>query len=215
MAAMRKAAANVSNFINRPQDVTFVLDQITKLNKEGDHKGKFDLDKVGVAGHSFGAHTTLACSGQVYAVGKKETTFGDARIKAAIAMSPSAPARTADMKVAFGKIKVPVYHLTGTKDDGVGITETKPEDRRKPYDNIAGAPQYLTVFEGGDHMVFSGRPRASKDEQKSDEAFQALVLSSTTAFWKAHLLADEKAKAWLADGFSKELGDKGKFEAKK
>ena len=56
----------------------------------------------------------------------KELKVVDKRIKAAIILSPSpAPSKTGQDK-AFGAIKVPCLHMTGTRDDGVAITEVRP-----------------------------------------------------------------------------------------
>jgi predicted dienelactone hydrolase len=56
-----------ANLVNRQLDVRFTLDQLTRLNKEGrDLKGRLDLKRVGMAGHSIGADTTLAAVGQTF-----------------------------------------------------------------------------------------------------------------------------------------------------
>jgi predicted dienelactone hydrolase len=212
---MRKAVRNPGTAIARPLDVRFALDQLEKLNKDDPKwKGKLDLAKVGLAGHSFGAWTTLACAGQVFfSVTGKPVSQPEPRIKAAIAMSPSAPPGKTDLEKAFGSIKVPIYHLTGTRDDGVAITQTKPADRRVPYDHIKAAPQYLTVFEGGDHMVFAATRRLGAG--KKDAVFHDLIRMSTTAFWDAHLRGDDKALAWLRSDFKAVLGKDGTFEYRK
>ena len=70
------------NTTNRPKDVSFVLDQLTKLNAgDTDLKGKLDLQKVGVAGHSYGGHTVLALAGQ--------TMFGSASLATPASKPPS------------------------------------------------------------------------------------------------------------------------------
>jgi predicted dienelactone hydrolase len=214
MAAMKKAARDPANIRNRPLDVTFALDTLEKLNKEGNLKGRLNLEKVGMAGHSFGAYTTLAVAGQTFVLPLgKSVSMGEPRIKAAIAMSPNAPARKTELQKSFGSIKVPIYHLTGTRDDGVGITDAKPGDRRVPYDNIKGVSQYLLVLTDGDHMVFSGARRAGQG--KKDALFHDLIRMSTTAFWDAHLKNDNKALAWLVKDFTPRLGSAGKFESKR
>ena len=70
MRAMRKSAANPQNAINRPRDVSFAIDELERLNREASPwQHRLDLDHIGVAGHSFGAFTTLACAGQVFQPG--------------------------------------------------------------------------------------------------------------------------------------------------
>src|SRR5205814_1868084 len=68
LEAVRKAVLNPKNAVERPKDITFVLDELTKLNKDDSiFKGKLNLDGVGLAGHSFGAHTTMVTAGQAMA----------------------------------------------------------------------------------------------------------------------------------------------------
>ncbi len=213
MAEMKKAAANPSNSLNRPLDVRFAIDRIAKLNQEdGTFKGKLDMDRIGMAGHSFGAYTTLAAVGQVFVLpGGIEKTLADPRIKAAIAMSSPVPANRTRHEKAFGSISVPVYHMTGTLDDSP-IGDSKAADRRVPFDHAKLADTYLLILRDGDHMVFSGRVGIARPLDKPQ---QDLIRSSSLAFWDAYLKNDAAAKKWLAEGgFEKALGDGGSFEKK-
>ncbi len=76
-----KQAASLQNFILRAADIPAVLDQLTRWNAEEAHAlhGKLDLTRVGMSGHSFGAVTAQAVSGQVMPIGRSLT---DPRIKA-------------------------------------------------------------------------------------------------------------------------------------
>lgn len=218
MQSMRRAAADPQNAINRARDVSFVIDQMEKLNgEEGVFKNRVDLGRIGVAGHSFGANTTLVAAGQIFILpGGKELGFSDPRVKAAVPMSSPVPRNRADLGRAFGKIVVPCFHMTGTLDDSP-IGETTAADRRLPFDNIVGVDQFLIVFNGGDHMIFSGRSRPSSaaGRGEKDGLFQDLIRQSTTAFWDAYLRSDAAAKTWLAGGgFEAALGSDGTFEKK-
>lgn len=214
LEAMRRVAADPANAVHRVRDVSFAIDQLERIHREAAPlKGRLDLARIGVAGHSFGAQTTLAVAGEVF-VGPmgRAVTFADARVKAAIAMSAPVPQKRDQLDRVFGKIKVPCLHMTGTLDDSP-IGETKAKDRRLPFDHIGGADQYLVTFTEGDHMVFSGR-RWRGNGQK-DPRFHDLIRMSTTAFWDAYLSEDRKAKAWLADGgLEGALGRDGTLEKK-
>ena len=207
---MSQAAANPSNAVNRPLDVRFAIDQMLKLNSEaGEFHGKLDPNRIGVAGHSFGAYTTLAVAGEVFGPG--ERSLSDPRIKAAIAMSSPVPRH--DLDHAFSQIKVPIFHFTGT-DDASPIGGTAAADRRIPFDKIKGPDQFLLTLAGGDHMVFSGRSGVLGNLRK-DPVFHSLILSSSTAFWDSYLKDDASARTWLTNGaFAKELGKNGVFEKK-
>jgi predicted dienelactone hydrolase len=214
--ALRQAARNPRVAADRPADLRFVLDKLAALGNGGEPAltGRLDLDRVGVAGHSFGAWTTLAVAGQVAVLPNgREVSFADKRVKAAIAMSAPAPRRKADASVVFRNVKIPLFHMTGTKDDSP-IGETPAAERRVPFDHIEGADQYLVTFRGGDHMVFSGRPREAKGGEK-DAQLQSLVKMGSIAFWDAYLKDEAEAKAWLSrGGFAGVLGEDGVFEKK-
>jgi predicted dienelactone hydrolase len=189
-----------------------------KLNAgPGDLQDRIDLGRIGVAGHSFGANTSLVAAGQVFLLpGGREIGFADPRIKAAVPMSAPVPRKKNELGRAFGKIAVPCLHMTGTLDDSP-IGETSAADRRLPFDHINGKDQYLIVFSGGDHMVFSGRARATAGpgQGEKDEVFRDLIRQSSTAFWDAYLKDDAAGKRWLAEGgFESILGSDGTFEKK-
>jgi pimeloyl-ACP methyl ester carboxylesterase len=194
--------------------VRFAIDQMEKMNRDkGPLQGRLDLERIGMAGHSFGAWTTLAVIGEVFVgLGGRENSATDPRIKAAIAMSAPVPFNKAKLDQEFGRIKVPCLHMTGTLDDSP-IGETKAKERRLPFDHITAADQYLVIFNGGDHMIFSGRGRLAGG--RKDSVFQDLIRPATTAFWDAYLKDVKPAKKFLTeDGLQKLLGTEGTLEKK-
>lgn len=238
MQDMRRAATDPRAAMDRPRDVTFAIDRLPSLETNAVLRGRIDTNRIGVAGHSFGAFTALSAAGQKF--GLRGRSLGDSRIKAAVAMSAPVPrgAKTG----GYDGIRIPVLHMTGTKDVSP-ISDTKAEERRVPFDMIAGVDQYLVNFNGGDHMIFSGvdrqalagagagaaagrtgntealsmwREHARHGDAAKDEAFHALIRTGTLAFWDAYLRDNAKAKAWLQDGgYAKELGDAAALETKK
>lgn len=211
----RKSIKHIGNAVNRARDVSFAIDQMETMNREsGPLKGRIDLNNIGMAGHSFGAWTTLAVTGQAFIDPKDgEKTFTDPRIKAAIAMSAPAPMKIDRLDKTFANIKIPCLHMTGTLDDSP-LGDTKANQRRLPFDNIQAADQYLITFEGGDHMIFTGLPNRLGSHEK-DPCFHDLVKISSTSFWDAHLKNNSAAKKWLADGgLNTLLGQDGSLEKK-
>lgn len=49
-------------FVNRPQDISFLLDELERLNGAELHQ-RLNMQKVGAIGHSFGGYTVLAAAG--------------------------------------------------------------------------------------------------------------------------------------------------------
>jgi predicted dienelactone hydrolase len=209
------------NASNRVVDIYFAIHELERMNQEpGPLRGRLDLQHIGVAGHSYGAWTTLVVGGEVIIQEEgheyNRTSVRDPRIKAMIPMSAPVPEKT-HLDEAFGAINLPCLHMTGTLDDSP-IAETKAADRRIPFDHMTAkvADEYLLTFNGGDHMVFSGRLSQRSSRAGHDQIFQKFIDESSTAFWDAYLKGNQAAKDYLRDGdFKTELGDEGTFEVKR
>ena len=207
VAGLMNDAINAENGQARVADVKFVLDELAH-RMETDHKlkGRLDLEKIALGGHSFGAHTVLSIAGRF-------PFEPEPRIKAAIAMSPSLPTNT-HATALLRKIKMPMLHMTGTKDDSPIRPELQPSDRRVPFDSIDAPEQYLVIFNEGNHMLFSGHARPfglSRMEQECQPIIQELTLK----FLNATLQQDTKAKEWLnGSGSTEWLGNRAALEKK-
>jgi predicted dienelactone hydrolase len=194
MAAMKQAASG-KNFLLRVRDVSAVLDQLQSWNKQAGHvlQGRLDATHVGMSGHSFGAVTTQAVSGQSAAfIGQR---FTDARISAAIAFSPSSP-RHGDPATAFGSVKIPWLLMTGTKDTAP-IGGQTVESRLEVYPQLpASIDRYELVLHNAEHSAFTDRALPGDSELRNPNHHRA-ILALSTAFWDAHLRDDTAAYAWL------------------
>lgn len=61
-AGLSRDVFEVQEFIDRPLDITFVLNELERLNST-EFEGRLKLDQVGVGGHSLGGYTALAVAG--------------------------------------------------------------------------------------------------------------------------------------------------------
>jgi len=210
--AMLASTLDLRNAANRPKDVSFAIGQLLALNGDtaSPFKGRLDGKRIGVAGHSFGGFTSMAIAGQDFGPGQ----WGDPRVKAAIQMS--APVARPDARNrAYAGITMPVFHMTGTKDDSP-IGETKADERRIAFDKMTAAETCLVTFRDGDHMIFSGRLLQDTPHKRQDAIFQELICAGSSSFWDAWLSDDAAAHRWLmGGGFARRLGGQGTFEAKK
>ncbi|MCU0962385.1 MAG: dienelactone hydrolase [Pirellulaceae bacterium] len=188
-------AASPQNFLLRVQDVPAVLDQLAVWHTEAGHElhGRLDLDHVGMSGHSFGAVTTQAVSGQSIPLAGQR--FTEPRIDAAIAMSPSSP-RRGEPAMAFGSVNIPWLLMTGTLDTSV-ISDATVESRLQVYPALpASIDRYELVLHKAEHSAFTDRPLPGDREARNPNHHRA-ILALTTAFWDTYLRADTTAKAWL------------------
>jgi predicted dienelactone hydrolase len=197
MQALREAASG-RNFILRVRDVSAVLDQLAQWNKVEDHvlAERVNLARVGMSGHSFGAVTTQAVSGQ--RTKGESAIFTDARIAAALIMSPSSPRRDTPQE-AFGKIRLPWMLMTGTKDTApVGDTDMK--SRLAVFPALPPGGKYELVLFGAEHSAFTDRALPGDTEPRNPNHHRT-ILALSTAFWDAYLRKDPAAREWL-DGNS-------------
>ncbi len=194
MAAM-KGAASLQNLLLRVQDVPAVLDQLDAWNKQERHPlaGRLDLTRVGMSGHSFGAVTTQAVSGQSAAFGGQRYT--EKRIRAAIAFSPGSP-RRGDPATAFGSVGIPWMLMTGTKDTAP-IGNADVASRLNVYPHLPTTiDKYELVLHNAEHSAFTDRALPGDREKRNPNHHRA-ILALSTAFWDAYLREDTAARAWL------------------
>jgi predicted dienelactone hydrolase len=194
LAAMREAAS-LANFRLRVEDVAAVIDAVGAWHRDADHPlaGRLDPDRVGMAGHSFGAQTTQAVAGQSYPlVGRR---FTDPRIKAAVIMSPGTPQGRRDPADAFAEVAIPWLLMTGTKDTAV-IGGQSVESRRAVFPALPEGRAYELVLHAAEHSAFTDRALPGDREPRNANHHRA-ILALSTAFWDAYLRGDADARDWL------------------
>ncbi|HEY9607750.1 MAG TPA: alpha/beta hydrolase [Allocoleopsis sp.] len=160
-------------FLNRPKDISFVLDELQSLNqKSGPLQGKLAPDLAMVIGYSFGGATALSLAGaelqltqlkqrcpgdvlanslgenaQCWAKALPEDSYQlrDPRIKAAIALSPTA-------SILFGetgltKVAVPTLIAAASADK----TTPALTEQVVTFDQMP-SPKWLVGFVGATHL---------------------------------------------------------------
>ncbi len=213
LASLRAAAALPQNAADRPRDVAFVLDRLEQWNRTAGHtlEATLDFARVGVAGHSFGAHTTLVCAGaKMMGPDGAFLQLREPRMKAGLALSPTVAKQRDRLDEIYGGVGAPLLHMTCTGDESP-IGGTSARERRLPFDHIRAPGQVLVILEGGSHMAFGDR-RPSRPDRV---AFHDRILISTTAFWEAMLCDDAAARAFLKkDGLGTAMGPEAVVEFK-
>jgi predicted dienelactone hydrolase len=166
-----------TEFIERPKDISFLLNELGKLNNQpGQLQGKFNTENVTAIGHSLGGYTALALLGgevdlealQQYCqtsislnaspgdwlqcaaapLKEKKLLLKDERVKSAIAFNPLIGKLFGNK--GLNKVTKPVLFLTGTED---ALTPAL-KHQIAPFAQLQG-PKYLLTAIGGTHLSIS------------------------------------------------------------
>lgn len=160
-------------FLNRPKDISFVLDELQRLNQtSGPLQGKLAADKAMVVGYSLGGATALSlggaelqltelkqrCPGNVvaFSLGENAQCFAkdlpeesyqlrDPRVKGAIALSPTT-------SLLFGEtglttVAIPTLITAGSADKTTPVLT----EQVIAFDKLP-SPKWLVGFVGGTHL---------------------------------------------------------------
>lgn len=199
----------------RFRDLQFVVRE-TRRMAAGPWRGVIDPDRMGISGHSFGAITVQIAAGQ--AVKGFGQQLAEPHFKAGFIMSPSPPRAGYDAgPEAFSDMLMPLFHLTGTQDASPA-DDFPVEARRQPFARISDVHQMLVVFNGANHMTFSGETRAlGRDwSYPSLPRHVDLIKAAAVAFWDVHLRGDQSARVWLErGGYAEAVAEDGAVEIKR
>lgn len=176
-ALINGTASEVSEpaeFVNRPLDITFVLNQVENLvNATPEFRGRLNFQQVGVLGQSFGGYTALVVAGapinsqqlqancqnledtlnlslllQCRAIDlmPPEPALQDSRVKAIIAINPITSAVLG--QASMSQIKVPTMIVTGNAD----TIAPAVIEQIQPFTWLTTENRYLVMMQGGTHF---------------------------------------------------------------
>lgn len=213
-ARARASAADPRNAVDRFLDIPVVVRELAELNAQDEHlRGHLDLDALGMAGHSYGALSTLVAAGA--RVGDGYRSFRVPELRAGVLLSPGPPDHRYDAARVYADVTIPLFHMTGTRDASFGqFRSVTPADRTRPYEFLNIPDQYLLVLNKADHATFSSERIGTRREKKIDKQHMAAVLSGALVFFRAYLQHDRKARAWLRSEYARSLSKTDRFEFK-
>ncbi|TVP55233.1 MAG: alpha/beta fold hydrolase [Nodularia sp. (in: Bacteria)] len=224
-----------SEFIDRPKDVSFLLDELKKINTQsGQLQGKLNTEQVNVIGHSLGGYTALALVGgevdlkelrefcqtslsfgespgdwlQCAAASLKENKpdLQDQRVKSAIALNPLVGKLFGTNGLA--KVTKPVLILAGTED---ALTPALTHQIR-PFNQLRGSKYLLTAI-GATHLSITdpaypvSAAAAIVREKRGEEtnSLRQLIRGVTLAFIKQDTPEAQIYQPFLTPAYAQSL----------
>lgn len=152
-------AAQADEALSRVQDMKFALDQLLA----SEYSQRVDAKRIAVAGHSYGANTTLLMAGARVPFNGQTLYLRDPRVSAAIVLSAPPFYGLGDPANMLAGIDIPTLHITATADDiNIPGYFSGVDDRISIYKatatkTYANAQKMLAVFKDGSHSVFTDR----------------------------------------------------------
>jgi predicted dienelactone hydrolase len=162
----------------RPRAVSSVIDALPELGVP------LDLDRLGIAGHSYGAFTAMACAGARLRIGGELVDLPEPRARAFVALSPPGNGTRGLGPWSWSTVTRPLLCITGTRDEG---PQGRPYTwRLESYDAIPAAAKELLVLEGAEHETFAG----GLPGRRADPDHLAAIERATLGFFDRHLGRD-------------------------
>ncbi len=187
-----QAAAHEDEAQARALDVRFARDAFL----QGSWRDRIDAERIAVAGHSYGANTSLLLAGAALRRNGKTINLRDHRIQAAVLMSaPPFFGEPAEAKI-IAPIDIPSVHITSTNDViRIPGYHSGVDDRLAIFNEMGGTPKCLAVFQGGAHSVFTDR------RSPSGYAVNGAIKAATCRLAHSFLLGVFEREAALVDAW--------------
>lgn len=227
-------------FINRPKDISFVIDELERRNS-AEFKGKLNLKNVGVAGHSFGGYTALAIAGatidfdylqqscdrlyggidialllqcRVLELPKQEYKLQDSRVSAVFVANPVN--RYIFGETGISKINVPVLLGSGSSDPAAPPVF----EQGIPFSWLKIPDKYWMLIEGQAHVNFNkldGGIKQALDNMvnlslPSQDLISNYIKGTSLAFFEVHLRNNPDFRPYLQSSYAEYLSKNEKFK---
>ena len=175
---------------NRPRDASAVVNDFTAI--ENASGLKFDRNRLGVGGHSGGAHTVMSLAGAIVDVSPSVHNMRsfDIRFSAFLACSPQGIGRLGMTANSWSSIAVPMMVQTGAADVTTGENAA---GRLDSFNRMPPPEKYLLYLDSpsANHATFGLNPNTG------DVKLEPYVSASGIAFFDVYLRNLSEARTWL------------------
>ncbi len=223
--------ASPTEFSDRPRDISFLLDEFTRLNADSNHPffNRLDLEKIGIIGHSFGGYTALALAGAqldwdtlTANCDSTELTLNAANTSmllqcTALGDSEQFSANLQDERIqsvmAMNPVTSSLFGPTGFSHIAIpsllvagSADPLAPAllEQIRPFTWLNGPQHYLAVIQGGSHLY--AIPGLASGNASGDSSFIKRLVSPDTT------LTDDYLKALSLGFMQTTMGENGDYQ---
>lgn len=225
--------AEPNEFINRPLDVKYLLDQLQRLDTSNP-SFRLNLQHVGIVGQSFGGYTALALAGarlnfnqlqtecenrndiwnvslllQCRATGLPSTKYNlqDRRVKAVIAINPIVSSIFG--QTGLGQIRVPVMIVSSGSDT---VAPAFPE-QFVPFSWLTTPEKYLVLIERATHFSAIGETERGQEAIAVPEAAigptpaiaRRYISALSVAFLQTYIANNTQYRFYLSSSYAQAI----------
>ncbi|MEH1868978.1 MAG: alpha/beta hydrolase [Nostoc sp.] len=219
-------------FINRPLDIKYLLDELQRLEKSDPTlHGKLNFQQVGAIGQSFGGYTVLTLAGatinfeqlrqdcnpnyssfnlslllqcEATKLPQKNYQLKDDRIKAIMAINPIDSLVLGESGIS--QIKMPVMLVAGSQD----IFAPPVFEQIRPFTWLSDPNKYLALIENATHFSAIAEPTPENDILPvppallgpDRDAVFSYLNALSVAFMETHLLNRPEYRSYLQPSYA-------------
>jgi predicted dienelactone hydrolase len=221
-------------FIDRPLDVKFVLDELERQEAFNSNlKGKLNFQQIGAIGHSFGGYTVLTLAGakinfaqlyedcnpnrslnislflqcQAAKLPRGDYPLQDKRIKSVMVINPINSSVLG--ATGISKIQIPVMVVTGSQD----IFAPAIPEQIRPFTWLSQANKYLALIENGTHFSAIAEPTPENNVLPvptgllgpDPEPAYGYLKALSVAFFETHVLNNAAYQDYLQPSYAQHI----------
>ncbi|WP_413164272.1 alpha/beta hydrolase [Capilliphycus salinus ALCB114379] len=233
LAGERNDIFEVNQFIDRPHDISHLLDYLERLNKK-ELKNQLNLEKVGVWGHSFGGYTALALAGATIDFEKlqgdctpenkivnpsmflqcralelphSEYQFRDPRVKAVVVLNPVNSGVLGQL--GLSQISIPVMMGASSGD----LLAPAVIEQIQTFTWLTTSNRYLVIKRGDSHFFDVNKSNMSEIPGMGGllspgvEVTRNYMNALSVAFFGSYVAEDLQYKPYLQAAYGQAIGE--------
>ncbi len=234
---LEKETFKVREFIDRPLDITYLLDELDRLN-QSQFQGKLNLKRVGIVGQSFGSYTALALAGaqinfeqlkqdclprmelvnlslllqcRALELPQKNYNLQDDRIVAAFITDPVS--RSLFGEQGLSRVQIPIFWGAGDRD----LLTPVVLEQVDPFIWLSASDKYLVLAKGAQHIDFDlsvlGGDRSINNQALNKLAdgdpptVEAAMNALSLAFFQVYLAKKENYHLYLGASYAQAISE--------